>query len=242
MPIKIAFDENFLTKLLLDSDINFPNENFSDVYNIKSPNGGPLKHLLNNRCDIALLSIIDYGLAQKESDIRIIKGPALCLKGNCGIIGLNFKSGVSEIKSIGEKKLPDILHKTTSVLLSERYNIESKSLEIKNDADVNIVNGEATLDLSEDWMDSFAHSLPLYFWCAKSEELSISGKKALELLNILCQTNSEQIEINSDGSGEIIRSWNTELEHDTDQALETFYYHGALPEIYASKFFGDIME
>jgi hypothetical protein len=242
MPIKIAFDVNFLTSLLINPDVNFPNEDFPDVYNIKSPNGGPLKYLLNNRCDIALLNIIDYGLAQKDSDVRIIKGPALCLKGNCGIIGLNFKSGVSEIKSIGEKNLPNILHKITSILLSERYNIESKSLEIKNDADVNIINGEATLDLSEDWADSFAQNLPLYFWCSKSEELSIPGEEAVELLNVLCQTNSEFVENNDDNSGEIIRTWNKELEHDTDEALEIFYYHGILPEIYASKFYGDIME
>ncbi len=242
MPIKIAFDENFLTKTLIESDVNFPSEEFPDVYNIKSPNGGVLKSLLNNRCDIALLDVVEYGLAQSQGDVRIIKAPALCLSGNCGIAGINFKQGASEIKSIGPRNAPPILHRITSILLSERYDIDSSAMDVKDDADVIITEGEPTLDLSEDWMDSFANPLPLYFWCARSEELSISVEKAVELLNVLCKTNSGHIQDGDTRSGEVKLSWRMEMENEIDEALENFFYHGILPEIYASKFYGDAKE
>lgn len=236
--LKISYPDNQLTKELINPD----NINRQENHLIKTTKNDSVKYLLNNRADLALLTPLDYGLAQKSGDIRILGSPVLFLQDYTEMFGIEFKPGIQEIKTVGSD-IPDaFILGVAKILFSERYGLNLEDFIVDNkDPDVMIkYKAETVSDIGEDWFETFRFPLPLYVWCLRAEETEHDIEKINKVINDLCIDLSKEIQ-SDDGHrvGKISFVWDENYEKAFDDTLETMFYHGILPEIFASKKYGE---
>jgi hypothetical protein len=214
------------------------------------------EHFLLNRGSLALLSPIGYGMGLKSADFRIIPTNTAGLVGFGGKASLYFKSGLSTLDKIGCNHPDDFMMVIGNILLSERYEIHSE-LEKAQGSVGDILKGYSaamaygidenfsSMDISEDWFETFEIPLPLGFWVVRNEE---EPEDVIELTRAFAMDDlPEEIEVeyhhsshndNNEREGRIITHWNGDIATALEQTLELLYYHKILQEIPAVKIYG----
>lgn len=213
------------------------------------------EQFLRNRGSLALLSPIGYGKGVKSADYRIIPTLAAGLVAYSGRASLYFKSGLTTLNTIGAEYPDDFMMVIGKILLSERYDISAELKrkkgsvgEILNDLDAAMAYGIDTnynsMDISEDWFESFEIPLPIGVWVCRNEEEPVD---VVELTKLFAMDElPEEIEIdvnhtsynnNGEREGRLITHWNDDMKSAFEQTLELLYYHRILPEIPAIKIY-----
>ena len=214
------------------------------------------EHFLLNRGSLALLSPTGYGMGLKSADFRIIPTYTAGLVGFGAKASLYFNSGLSTIDKIGCNYPDDFMMVIGNILLSERYEIHSELEKAQGSVSVLLEkystamaygNDEniSSMDISEDWFETFEIPLLLGFWVVRNEE---EPEDVIELTKAFAMDDlPEEVEVdyrhashndNDEREGRIITRWNEDISTALEQTLELLYYHKILPEIPAVKIYG----
>ncbi|MDX9790702.1 MAG: MqnA/MqnD/SBP family protein [Candidatus Kapabacteria bacterium] len=213
-----------------------------------------IEHTLLNRASLTLMSPYGYGLGVKNADFRIIPTHTAGIVGYSAKASLYFKSGLSTIDKIACPNPDDFMMKIGKILLSERYDIHAEFEKAKGTAaellesnavvmDYGNDRSLSSMDISEDWFETFEIPLLLGVWVARNEE---EPKEVEELTRLFTSEilPDESAIFNSDDDtpeerqGRILTRWTDETKSALSQTLELLYYHRLLPEIPAIKIYG----
>lgn len=214
------------------------------------------EHTLLNRSILSLLSPLGYGLGVRKADFRIIPTKVVAYVGYSGDYSLYFKKGLKSIDKIGVRNPDDYITHISKILLSERYDIEADFVKTNLDLPEALEEYEAvlsrernrdfhSLDICEDWFDTF--EIPLIFatWVTRNEEepediIELTRKFADKNLidEIAISTNSGLGEEHHNREGQILTKWDDDIQNAYEQTLELLYYHRLITEIPAIKIYG----
>ncbi len=216
-----------------------------------------LKAVTNNHADLALVSPLVYGMCMNKADLRIIPEQCLSFVGFNGNSSILFRQGESNLSKVGASNVDDYLTVIAKILFSERYDIEPQFLEYSGSATeipkelsailrIGDFPDISSLDLSEDWFDSFEIPLPIAFWVGRNEEIipefyDFIKSAATDDLPLEYPVH-EKIDENTDQyvrSGSVITKWNEEVRSALDQTLQMFYLRTYFKDIPAVKLVGD---
>ena len=210
---------------------------------------------LRNSVDLALFTPLDYGKIIKNADVRIVPQSCFALEGYTGVFSFYFKSGLENINDIPSPMHEDYLSTIFKIVLAEKYEIYAELIKSKNSisemldeyklcfhygSDDEIAN---SMDLSEEWFDSYESILPVCFWVVRNEE----EPENLEdfLISIKQYYNEEIIPVSKpvddveNRTGNIIIKWNDEIEKSLESVLDMLYFYQYIPEIPEIKLLGE---
>ena len=208
-----------------------------------------LDFLINNRVSAALLSPIGYGKELIRTDLRIIPGPMIALHGFTQTASIIFKKNLFTINKVISPFPDDFLMIIGKILLAERYNIFTKITKnldsnklLSEDFDCIITYSKheyssSSLDISEDWHDTYQQPLPLGFWVCKAAETPENIEAILNSIAVPSLTEFQVIEENIHSSehearrGKIIYQWNEEIESALEHTFHILFYHQILNDI-----------
>jgi len=201
-----------------------------------------------NRYDLALINPLLYGKSMGFADLRILPETCIAHVGFTGMLSLRFAFNSPDLSVVNVQSPNSFVAAAAKILLSERYDLEPdfvKSDVSSSDAANLIIGGQSpenSLDLSEDWYDTFEIPLPLAFWCGKNEEIL---PEYIQLVNDSKNENlskefavHENIDENTGNyvrSGSIITHWSDEIKSAVEQTLQMLYLRGYFNDIPAVK-------
>lgn len=210
-----------------------------------------------NRVDVAFLTPMDYGRGTRISDYRIVPANVYAVNGYSRIASTFFKPGLKTIASCGTPTPDDFIMSIGKILLAERYNIivdltktkadkkdeilaefDSAMLWKKNFAD------DTALDITEDWFDTYAIPLVMGAWVTRHEEEPKDLVRTLRLFESDAMHGNKKVtdKPNEDydpREGEVLYSWDEEIEKAYDALLEILFYHQLTNEMATVKMMGD---
>lgn len=211
-----------------------------------------LKVLRTNKYDLALINPLLYGMSMNYADLRILPETCIAHVGYTGVLEINFSYGSRVLDTVMSDNPNGYEATIAKILLSERYDLEPNFvLNDENDFDtakllIGDQNPDNSLDLSEDWYDTYEIPLPLAFWCGKNEEIIPEFKQLIK--------ESAQNDLNAEFAvkekvtdeigkfvrgGSIITRWNDDVKLSLEQTLQILYLRGYFPNIPAVKLLGD---
>ncbi len=216
--------------------------------------------LMNHRVDAALISPLHYGLSTPQADYRIIPTTGIFFEGFANYASIWFAQGMANLQNYTTTAPNDFIVTAGRILLAERYGlhpkfIASESVNFKDDFlrigcaisyRIDLAE-EPSLDIAEDWLDSFEIPLPAAIWaCRQDDDIPVDLP---EIIRGLAGNNFEQKILvsehfcdnpehhhDSDRQGIIHRHWNTYAVESLESTLDLLYYHQFLPVIAEAKF------
>lgn len=253
MAFRILVPYNFLMPELLANIESVCKERSIDL--IKTDEKTCIEQFLLNRGSLALLSPLGYGSGVKSADFRIIPTNAAGLVGYSGRASLYFKSGLVSLDKIGTQFPDDFIMQIGKILLSERYEMETELELCKGSVEdilskysaamaYGVDNKFSSMDISEDWFETFEIPLPLGVWVSRNEEepedvVELTKLFAMEQLpeEIDITHNDPEFAAEARGEGQLLTLWNDDMKLAFEQTMELLYYHRLLPEIPAVKIY-----
>ncbi len=253
--IKIAVPDNQIYSPLLENAEEAAKK--FNVQLIKTSEKQCRDMLLNNSVDAVLGSPLAYGLGTKEADFRIINGPAFAIDGYSPFLNVFIKPNLKTIESFAIPNKDDFPAIVAEMILSERYGIELEMTSVKNidsetldnfDAVFHYTNTELTpnsMNLTEDWTDTFDTCLPLAFWICRAEEHPenieniVKEFAAQDLIKEedIFDENDEEMQYGREGK--IFWAWNQKIEDDLSDILELLFMRGFISEVGKIKILGE---
>lgn len=244
--IKIAFPRNFISEQITPFF-----EEVKDKYKLQAfiLNDSECESALyTNKVDLALISPLAYAKSTGNADLRIVPTNCITSRGATRILSLSFKEGLKTIKNLCVPNENDFLMIAGKILLAERYNVitelkrSSKTNEIPSDCDARIDYNESgdlnsSIDLSEDWLETFNHSLPIYNWVSRYVEdfqyyYEITSALAPEDIKDKIITEFDpQTMLSEDKIGKIKYKWDEEQLSAMENVIQLLYYHGFIENI-----------
>ncbi len=212
---------------------------------------------LSNKVDAVLTSPLTYGLHIGKLDSVIIPVSAVSLLGYSEIASLIFKKELTTFNSIAVNDPGSYLFNVVKIILAERYDMFPKVVqagktesELLKTADSGFIMGTTkegfnSLDIGEEWFDTFEMPLPIAFWVCRTEEhpenieeiikewYESIGTKDIPILEKLPQGSDL---LNRQGS--ISFKFNEEFEEALAQTFHFLFYHQLIPEIPEIKILG----
>lgn len=219
--------------------------------------------LKNHRADAALISPLHYGIAATEVDYRLVPATGIFLEGYTDIASIWLKSGLSQFPRFVSSAPDDFIVTVGRVLLAERYGLRPECIY----ASADMLSSEflregcaigyrgdivaiPSLDITEDWLDSFETSLPVAVWtCRQDDDIpndlpDIIRGLAIEdiavdipMVEHICGDSDYKREVLR--SGIIYRQWKDSSIEDFETVLDLLYYHQYLSVIPEAKFWKD---
>lgn len=211
---------------------------------------GVASKLADGSADIALMDPISYLRAFKKTDLRILPATVVAAAGYTELINLSFKQNLKTFSKLSTSFVSEYLIRISMITLSERYSMECEINTTTNDDTDAVLTmygepiGDNSLDITEDWFDSFEFPLPIAFWAVRAD---FDATDAIDLVKSIADDDLIPIEpINeltdsttySARGGEIFWQWDDRLESALDEVFEMLYYYGYSSEIYEAKIFG----
>ena len=255
MKIKIGIPENPIYRQLF-----FNAESVSKEFGItliSAPEREIGKLFEQNKLDVAFLTPLDYGRGTKISDYRIIPSNVMAVNGYSRFASTFFKQGLQTITNCGSPTPDDFLMAIGKILLAERYSIivdlkkcdSEKKDDILNEYDSAILwkknfVDDTALDITEDWLDTYSIPLVLGAWVVRHQEEPEGLDRILKLfesdsLHSKSKVVDKPNEEYDPREGEILYTWNEEIEKSYDALLEILFYHQYTNEIATVKMMGD---
>ncbi|MFH1052199.1 MAG: MqnA/MqnD/SBP family protein [bacterium] len=212
---------------------------------------------LSNKVDTVLTSPLTYGLHIGKLDSVIIPVSAVSLMGYSEIASLIFKKELKTFSSTAANDTGSYLFNITKILLAERYDMFPKVVqsgktesELLNSADAGFIlgitkEGFNSLDIGEEWFDTFEMPLPIAFWVCRSEEHPENIEEIIKEWYESIGTKNIQIfeKLPKDSDllnrqGSISFEFNEEFEEALAQTFHFLFYHQLIPEIPEIKILG----
>ncbi len=234
--MKIAYTKNEISELILRDNIGVN----SDINLINIEQDEIVKKLSNGLIEAALVDPITYSKLKKNNDVRIIPCSVLFLEDYTNTLGLNITSESSELNKLSLPFKSDYLYQISKLLLAERYQITIMDVPSMGGSEIVVNNELATLDISEDWYESFKLKLPLLFWVVKFDDGKVLVEDYVNLFNSISLTQDEVFSTDDQTrQGRIIRRWDNECEESLDETLELLFYHNLVDELFCSKLYSN---
>lgn len=234
--MKIAYTKNEISELILRDNIGVN----SDINLINIEQDEIVKKLSNGLIEAALVDPITYSKLKKNNDVRIIPCSVLFLEDYTNTLGLNITSESSELNKLSLPFKSDYLYQISKLLLAERYHITIMDVPSMGGSEIVVNNELATLDISEDWYESFKLKLPLLFWVVKFDDGKVLVEDYVNLFNSISLTQDEVFSTDDQTrQGRIIRRWDNECEESLDETLELLFYHNLVDELFCSKLYSN---
>jgi len=242
-----------LTKLLLHNSMQLsPDFEIEFIYCNENEIA---QKLINEEYQLALINPLIYSKIIKYKDLRILPSSALGVKGWSNLITLSIKNDTDDICRIQVEQNQLFIREIAKIIMSERFNLEVEFIETKsepnnfelNNSFLNILpiqNEKITIDLTEDWLDTFDFLLPIAFWVVPAEIEDISLVELTKSLREKAKSGVEEVNESSDSMsyqprfGNIHWDFDDEFENALDDTLELFYFRNVVPDIVDSKVFG----
>ncbi|MFA7325795.1 MAG: MqnA/MqnD/SBP family protein [Candidatus Kapaibacterium sp.] len=211
----------------------------------------------NNRVDVAFLSPMDYGRGTRISDYRIVPANVYAVNGYSRIASTFFKPGLKTITSCGSPSPNDFIMSIGKILLAERYNIIVDLAETKSEKKDEILAefdsamlwkknfaDDTALDITEDWLDTYDMPLVMGTWVTRHEEEPEDLVRILRLFESDSLHGTKKVtdkpnEEYDPREGEILYTWDEEMEKSYDALLEILFYHQLTNEMATVKIMGD---
>ncbi len=200
------------------------------------------------RLDLALLSPLGYAKGVKKADFRIIPTNALSTIGLTNVASTYYKPNAKNVANVGSPNPEEFLMEIGRILMAERYDLvfdlKKSSTDLQEsfkEFDSIIKFGKedieaVTMDVTEDWFDSYQMPLPLAFWVCYSDEISIPFVEVTENLTNLKEKFVElQLENKHNSESEFMWKWDDDVFNATEQVLQLLFFHKVLTEIPAVK-------
>lgn len=217
--------------------------------------------LLNNHAEIAFVTPLGYGMAVTKVDYRIIPAYCLIADGFTGIGSVYFNPSLKSITLIGTTNKKSYMTLAGELVLSEKFDLEPQVEEKRSgtiddmltvsDAVITWTDEDyrmASLDISEEWKDSFGFPMCLGFWVCRPDELpddiqeilisfsgGISEQFVTDAEHIHEQDTNADLELQGARVGSIRSIWNDDSEALISQTIELLYYHQKVSAISAIK-------
>jgi hypothetical protein len=216
--------------------------------------------LLNNRVEIAFITPLGYGSAVTRVDYRIVPLYAFMSHGFTGLGSVYFNPSLKSIYTIGTQNKNSFMTCAGQLILSEKFDIDPivqeqsqgtvDTLLASNDAAIAWTNEdhrEASLDISEEWKDSFGLPLCMGFWACRPDELP---ENIADILKGFCGSSKRQLFTDAEHIphddedidlelesrvGALSYEWNDESESIISTTLEILYYRQKVAAISAVK-------
>ncbi len=210
--------------------------------------------MLNARTvDLSLLTPVAYSSIYKTLDLRILPTVALAARGYSELYNLSLKQGLKSINSIYFPQRGSYAEIISLIVLSERYELEPEKV-VADKLDEKSIDaffsyygedtGNFTIDLTEDWLDTFEFMLPIAFWVVPSE---FKDLEILDLVNSIKEKDLQMIETVDEitdnqnyepRQGEIQWQFDDEFEKALEETLDLLFYRFLIPELIDVKVFG----
>lgn len=220
--------------------------------------------LLSNRAEIAFVSPLGYGNAVTKVDYRIIPTFLLSADGFTGLGSVYFNPSLKSIDKIATKNSKSYVTLLGEMVLSEKFDLSPAITENRTaSTDEMLAESDAviawtdedhrlsSLDLSDEWKDSFGFPMCLGFWACRPDELpediaeiliSFAGNTSEQYVTDAehIHHDDENFDIEMEGArvGVIRYRWNDESESLIGTTLELLYYHQKVSAISAVKLWG----
>ncbi|PKL79643.1 MAG: hypothetical protein CVV25_07175 [Ignavibacteriae bacterium HGW-Ignavibacteriae-4] len=210
-----------------------------------------------NRVDVAFMTPMDYGRGTRISDYRIVPANVYAVSGYSRIASTFFKPGLKTITSCGSPNAKDFIMSIGKILLAERYNIIVDLAETKSEKKDEILAefdsamlwkknfaDDTALDITEDWLDTYDMPLVMGTWVTRHEEEPNDLTRILRLFESDSLHGTKKVtdkpnEEYDPREGEILYTWNEEMEKSYDALLEILFYHQLTNEMATVKIMGD---
>ncbi len=216
--------------------------------------------LMNHLVDAALLSPLHYGLAATTVDYRIVPATGLFLSGYTGIASVYFTPNLAEITRCVSASPDDFIVTAGRILLAERYGLHPEFTGVESAAVFEEflkagcaigyegqIAAKPSLDVSEDWLDSFETPLPLALWVCRQDDdiptelpdilqkLAAPGLTAEQLVEEhICDNPDHRHE--AERFGLVQWQWAPESVEALETVFDIMFYHQLLPVIPEAKF------
>lgn len=252
MPIKIAIpNKDYLLPLLS----NFENTRQEFDFEIFFANEEQISEmLLEDKIDAGFLDPLSYGNLLLKDDFEILPTTCFTSFGFSKICTIAFSDNLIEVNSLLADKNETFLATIAKILISEKFNFEPQIIYYEEMAPKELKNTEAivltkqinnfpiSLDLSEEWEDSFETLLPIGFWVIRSSQQNSQLKELTKSLFSYYDTptipiTEEVLTKNAhyERQGELNYLFSEKVESAIDNLLELLYQKGYLDEMTDSK-------
>ena len=251
MPIRIAVPNDDVYTPLIENAEKYATELGVQIF--KVPEKQCFELLKEQKVDVAFVSPLSYCSGVSIGDFRIIPATMLAIEGYSGAMNLLFKENLVKFKKVCYPNNHDFAILMTQILLEERYGIECDNVvhpenQLPKDCDAiftyePVEPEQITLDVTEDWFDTFAIPMPLGLWVCRNEEAPdniveiLIKLKADDLLpEELISGEGENV---YDRHGRVIWRWDDSMREALEQIFELLYMRNLVSEISAVKLFGE---
>jgi predicted solute-binding protein len=252
MAIRIAVPTKKYFKPLID---NF--DKIKDQYDLElliAPEDKVAEMLMEGEAEIGLLNPLDYGKLLLSNEFEIIPTTCLSAASYSDLEKIYFAENLTSISSIGLETKDPFLELITKITLLEKYNFETNSSIFEGSAEKALKKFDAvlsseiipgkpnSLDLTEEWFDTFEYELPLGFWVTRMDAdtktfaevtLKIAKEELPDTLPMVEEV--KKADTNYEREGIIKLQFDRSTESAIDDILELFYQLGYLDEMIDAK-------
>lgn len=205
--------------------------------------------LNNNELDLALVDPLTYANIMSETEFAVVPSKCLAIAGYSGIASIYFAKYLRKIESLAFHPNNKFFAILSSIILKEKYSFDIKAIEL-NDISINELkrydtildtnmydNFNNSLDLTEEWFDTFEYPLPIAFWITpvhsdfdtitQITNSLYNSNKPEELINDLKKISNSYYE----REGLIINNFSMEIIKSIEEIIELFFQLGIIDNI-----------
>ncbi len=218
-----------------------------------------IEELKKKDFSLALVSPLIFSMIIGEEDLRIVPTKVLVIEDYSNSVTIRIKNNRERLEKIYFDNLNEYIIIVTKLVLAERFNISpvlSNSIDeadlvvncnISNNNNNNNNNLEKnkikskngddtfTIDLTEDWYDTFEVPLVVGFWIVNAE--NVLSDTADNLTNSFADEELQDKELIISKNDEYQRFgykywvWNEKFETALEEIFDTLYYYNYAPHI-----------
>lgn len=215
-----------------------------------------IEALNDNKVDLALINPYIYAQISSELDYAIVPTKCKAALGFTGIAHIYFAEFLREINTMAYTNNNQYLQLISKIVLKEKYLFEPQTTNVEDikiddlkkfDALLTtkkLENLKNSLDLTEEWFDTFEFPLPIAFW-ASSVNLDIEDIS--EITNLMFHSSTsdnnvyEYTEIGDtyyEREGLIANDFSEEIFNSIESTIQLFYQIGLIDNIKDVKILG----
>jgi hypothetical protein len=250
MPIRIAFPEKHYFKPLIDNVSKVISDYDTNIEFVNEEKA--MKMLDSGEVELAFLNPLTYGNLTSLENFSILPTTCLSAANYSNLEKIYLNDNLKVIETFGIHSDTFFLEYITKIILIEKFDFDIKAEYYDDIAEYNLFKFDAflseenistlkSLDLTEEWFDSFEFELPLGFWVAKknadTEKLKeITFKLATnDLENVRVYEEVHNGDLEYEREGFIKYRFDAQTEKAIDEILELFYEMGLMEEMKDSK-------
>ena len=211
----------------------------------------------NNEIDLALVDPLTYAQITSEFDYYIVPTKCLSAIGYTGLATIYFGQNLRSIQSLAYCSPNEYFSILSSILFNEKYSFEVKTTKISELSIQTLENYDAilstqkfskyknTLDLTEEWFDTFETPLPIALWIVSEQYAKDVIKEITNNLFNYQDNENLTIKIVDDApnqfgrEGTINYNFSDEFVNSFNEIIQLFYQLGIIDDMKELKILGE---